>query len=58
MKVLVGRRVRVYDEGGNLVEERDATLEDLLDVLVESIVVEIQIPNIGKTEWKFKKKVV
>lgn len=57
MKVLEGRRVKVFDDKGNLVEERDATLEDLLDVLVESIVVEIQIPNVGKTEGKFKKKV-
>jgi hypothetical protein len=38
MKVrLEGSRVKVYDEKGELVSERDATLEDVIRVLIEKL---------------------
>jgi hypothetical protein len=32
-----GNRVRIYDDKGELVSERDATLEDILKALVETL---------------------
>lgn len=55
MKIIEKNRVRIYDDEGNLVEERDATFEDLLDVLVEGYIIEIVVES-GKQVGKFKKK--
>jgi len=51
--VVAGNRVRVYDSRGNLVEERDATLEDLKDIilkeLAEKYIVEFEFTVAGQT---------
>jgi len=38
LKVIKGNRVVVYDSSGNLIEERDATLEDLKDITLKELV--------------------
>lgn len=55
MRVLRGNRLLVFDEKGNLVEERDATLEDLIRYLIENLELEVEIPNVGKAKGKLKK---
>ena len=35
--VVAGNRVRVYNERGELVEERDMTLEDLKDIILKEL---------------------
>jgi hypothetical protein len=34
----IGNRVRIYNEKGELVSERDATLEDILKTFVEMLI--------------------
>ena len=36
--VLEGNRLKVYDDKGNLVEERNATLEDLKNIILDELV--------------------
>ena len=43
MKVLEKNRIREYDDKGNLISDREATLEDLLNVLVENYELDISI---------------
>jgi len=35
--VLEGNRLKVYDDKGNLVEERNATLEDLKNIILNEL---------------------
>jgi hypothetical protein len=43
MKVLEKNRIKEYDDKGNLISDREATLEDLLNVLVENYELDISI---------------
>jgi hypothetical protein len=44
MKVLEKNRLKVYDDvTGQLVEEREATLEDLLNILVENYELDVTL---------------
>jgi hypothetical protein len=43
MKVLEKNRIKEYDDKGNLIADREATLEDLLNVLVENYESDISI---------------
>jgi len=55
-KIIVGGRIRVYDDAGNLVEERDATAEDIIEVLLDKLVNEYVIEGtltIGNQTYKF-----
>jgi hypothetical protein len=38
VKVIEKNRVKVYDEQGNLVEDRDATLEDIKELIIKELV--------------------
>ncbi|MEM4033997.1 MAG: hypothetical protein QXD16_04800 [Sulfolobales archaeon] len=55
MKIIEKDRVKVYDDEGKLIEERNATFEDLLDILAENYIIEIVIES-GQQLGKFKKK--
>ncbi|MEM1829713.1 MAG: hypothetical protein QXV79_03655 [Thermofilaceae archaeon] len=55
-KVIEKNRLKVYDDEGNLIEERDATLEDLINFLTEELEIEISIPSGEKGLGLLKKK--
>lgn len=55
-KVIEKNRLKVYDDVGNLIEERDATLEDLLDLLPEKIELEITLLGGEKIKGLLKKR--
>jgi hypothetical protein len=56
-KSLIGNRLIEYDEKGTLVSERDATLEDLLDVLVSNYELSIELDiKTGKGQITIKRK--
>jgi hypothetical protein len=57
VKTLRGNRLIEYDEKGTLVSERDATLEDLLDVLVSNYEMSIELDiRTGVGHIRIKKK--
>jgi len=54
-KEIRGNRVIVYDDMGNVVSERDAEMEDVLELLLERMIREIEIEidfNTGKARLK------
>lgn len=55
-KVIEKNRLKVYNDEGNLIEERDATLEDLIDFLPEKIELEITLLGGEKVKGSLKKK--
>ena len=57
MKILEKNRVKEYDDKGNLISDREATLEDLLDILTNqyTIVITVNLQN-GQGQGQFIKK--
>jgi len=57
MKILEKNRVKEYDDKGNLISDREATLEDLLDILANNYIIQITI-NLqnGQGQGQFIKK--
>jgi len=57
MKVLEKNRIKEYDANGNLISDREATLEDLLDILTNQyiIVITVNLQN-GQGQGQFIKK--
>jgi hypothetical protein len=58
MSVVVERnRIKIYDSNGNLIEEKEMKLEDLINYLINNIQIDVQInPSTGQGQGKFKKK--
>lgn len=56
MKIIDRNRVKIYDENGRLIEERDATIEDILDAITEKYEFEIELPDKSIVKCKLKKK--
>jgi hypothetical protein len=65
LKVIKGNRVEVYNEKGELVQEREATLEDVKELVVKELIeilttqyeVEITVDiTSGKGVGKWRKK--
>ena len=55
-KIIVGGRIRVYDDTGTLVEERDVTPEDIIEILLDKLVNEYVIEGtltIGNQAYMF-----
>ena len=56
-KEIRGNRVVVYDDEGNVVSEREAEMEDVLELLLERMIREIEIEldlTAGKARFKRK----
>jgi hypothetical protein len=58
MSVVVERnRIKIYDSNGNLIEEKEMKLEDLINYLINNIQINVQInPSTGQGQGQFKKK--
>ena len=58
MKVLEKNRIKEYDDKtGELLSDREATLEDLLDILANNYIIQITIDlTKGTGQGQFKKK--
>jgi hypothetical protein len=58
MKVLEKNRIKEYDDvTGQLISDREATLEDLLDILANNYIIQITIDvTKGTGQGQFKKK--
>jgi len=56
-KEVRGNRVIVYDDEGNIVSEREAEMEDVLEVLIEKIVSELEIElDVTSGKARFKRR--
>ena len=56
-KEIRGNRVVVYDDEGNIVSEREAEMEDVLEVLMEMIADKLEIElNLAEGKARFKKR--
>jgi hypothetical protein len=43
MKVIEGNRVKVYNEKGELIQEREVTLEDLKEIIVDELIQQYEL---------------
>ena len=60
-KIIESGRVKIYDESGRLVEERDATADDLIEVLLDKLSSEYEIAGkmiAGNQVFEFRLKIV
>jgi hypothetical protein len=60
-KILEKNRIRIYNDKGELVEERDATLEDLKEIILKELSEDYEIEldinmREGKARGRIKKK--
>ena len=56
-KEIRGNRVVVYDDQGNVVSEREAQAEDVLEALLDKVVEKLEIElNIAEGKARFKRK--
>jgi len=60
-KVIEGNRVKIYNEKGELVQEREATLEDLKEIIINEITQQYEVevtldPQTLKGVGRWRKK--
>jgi len=58
MSIVVEKnRIKIYDNNGNLIEEKEMKLEDLINYLINDVQITVQInPSTGQGQGQFKKK--